>query len=390
MEYICKTVMRIKVLKIFGWFCVLVILAGGLYYLQLSNRHKAIVKTTLLQSLGVAGNWYVNYEPGTTSFVSPTLLIDNVYTSMEGPKAMRGFQINPNSDSLVWISGYKTEVVAADGITILSNDFMCHTNLDFYDQTYYSKWQLPNRIGTNYPRLATLTNGMESYAYPEGFGFPIKANEYLYLSTQALNHNLKAPMAAVKHKVSIDYLPDSKGLKPLRPLTVFMMLPYDSETPFDNTAARTDPSVCIPVETKNHSYQDAAGKPLSGHWVVFPGEQTYTTDISKQLAINDSLRIHHIATHLHPFAQKLVLFDATSGQELFVAVAENHRDKIGLKNISEYRSAEGLTLYADHTYELRLSIDNSSNKEQDMMASMFFGIYDAELDRKLKGHFTPN
>ena len=379
--------MRIKILKIFGWVLCLGVLGGGLYYLNLSNRHKAIVKTTLFHSSGMAGDWYVTYEEGKTAFLSPTFLVDNIYTSMEGPKAMRGFQVNPNSEELVWINSYATEVMAADGLTELSKDFMCHTNLDYYDQSYYSKWQLPNRIGANYPRLATLTNGMESYTYPEGFGFPIQANEYLYLSTQVLNHNLKAPMFGLKHKVSLGYQRDSPEMNPLRPLTVFMMLPYDAESPFDNQAAQTDPSVCIPVETKNHNYENADGSRLSGHWVVFPGRQTYRTDVSAQLGLKDSLSLHHIATHLHPFAEQLSLLDKTTGVVIFTAEAKNHKDRIGLEKIAEFSSTEGVMLYADHSYELILEVNNTSGKKQDMMASMFFGLYDRELDLKLKARF---
>ena len=380
--------MRIKVLKIISWLVVLGVLGAGLYYLQLSNRHKAIVKTTLLHTLGMGGGWYVTYEEGRTSYLTPSLFVDNIYTSMEGPKVMQGFQINPNSEDLVWISGYQTQVMAADGITPMANDFMCHTNLDYYDQSYYSKWQLPNRIGVNYPRLATLTNGMESYTYPEGFGFPIKSNEYLYLSTQILNHNIKAPMMGMRHKVNIFHQPDSPAMQPLRPLTVFMMLPYDSDSPFDNEAAKTDPSVCIPVETKNHNYSQADGTQLSGHWVVFPGQWTFTNDITEQLAIKDTVSLHHIATHLHPFAETLSLYDGNTGELIFKARATNLKDRVGLEDITEFSSKEGVMLYPGHNYELKLEVNNTSGKKQDMMASMFLALYDEKLDKVLKSRFA--
>ncbi|MDC7999203.1 hypothetical protein [Gilvibacter sediminis] len=379
--------MRIKVLKIIVWLSLAAVLGGGLYYLQLSNRHKAIVKTTLLAKLGLSGDWQVSYGARQTDFYSPLFYVDNIYTSMEGPKAMRGFQINPTDSSLVWVNGFETSVMAADGITELSKDFMCHTNMDYYDQSYYSKWQIPNRIGSNYPRLATLTNGMESYRYPEGFGFPIRADEFLYLSTQVLNHNLKGLLFGLRHKVSIFHEADGPELKPLRPLTVFMMLPYDPLFPFDNEAAKDDPSVCIPVETKNHNYEDAEGVRRSGHWVVFPGKQIYRNDITAQLEIKDSLQVHHIATHLHPFATGLKLINATTQQVLFHAKAVNHKDRVGLEKIVEYSDATGFTLYTNQQYELVLETDNTSGERQDMMASMFFGIYDADLDARLKARF---
>lgn len=382
---------RTKILKFFILSLGLVACGGSLYYLQLSNRHKAIVKTTLAHKLGLIDNsWNVNYLQNKTVFTSPTLFIDNVYTSMEGPKVMRGFQMDPKRDDLIWLTGFSNKVVDIYETSELPLDYMCHSNVDFYDSSYYSKWNLPNTLGRQYPRLATLTNGMESYNYPDGFGFPIKTSEYMYLATQALNHNIKGGMFPIKHSLSIGFKEDSIGMKPLAPKTIFIMLPYNADSPFKNEAAKVDPSVCIPVETKNHNYTNNSGQNLSGHWLVFPGKQTYTFNVSDQLQLKDTTQLHHIATHLHPFAESLTFFNKTTNQEVFTAAATNHKNRIGLEKISRFSSKKGVALYPDHEYELILKTNNTSGKTQDMMASMFLGLYDVKLDstitanRKLK------
>lgn len=84
-------------------------IAAGLYYLNLSNRHKALAKTTLLHKLGLVDNhWHVSYRDSATVFVTPRFVVDNLYTSMEGPKAMKAFQPNSSKSELLWFQSFKT------------------------------------------------------------------------------------------------------------------------------------------------------------------------------------------------------------------------------------------------------------------------------------------
>jgi len=374
-----------KVVKYIFLLVLLTISIGGIYYLQLPNRHKAIIKTRVAHSLHLVDkSWNIATSDSSTSYTTPTLIIDNIYKSMEGPKVMQGFQLDGLKQELVWITSFKTTVVNEYETNNLSNDYICHTNIDYYDSSYYSNWDLPNKIGAHYPRLATLTNGMESYKFPEGFGFPILTNDYLYLSTQSLNQNKKDTIFKEKHRVEIGYKKHQKGIKPLESRTIFIMLPYNLDDPFNENAARANPNLCIPIETKNHSYTNDKGQALSGHWVIFPGKETFRYTITKQLALKDSTSLHHIATHLHPFAESLTLQNSTTGEIIFTAFTENYTNKIGLKNIPEFSSKEGVMLYADNEYELILKTNNTTNEAQDMMASMFLGLYDAELAKKIE------
>lgn len=378
--------MKSKVLKYSVLLLLVAISIGGIYYLNLSNRHKAIIKTKVNHSLGLVDNtWNITTKDNTLSLITPTLVVDQIYKSMEGPKVMRSFQIDYKNDDLVWITSFETKAISTNEVDQLSNDYVCHTNIDFYDGEHYSRWNLNERIGQNYPRLTSMSNGIENYEFPEGYGFPVFSNENLFLSTQTLNHNIKSEPFSVKHEVNLGYKSHNKTMKPLQSKTVFIMLPYDADNPFEGPT-EANPNMCLPLETGNHSYQNEEGESLSGHWVIFPGKEHYRYDVTHQLQLKDSTTMHHIATHLHPYAETLTLKDNTLDSILFTSEAKNYVDKIGLKNVTSFSSKEGIMLYPNHNYELILETNNTSAINQDMMASMFVFLYDKEMDEKLKAY----
>lgn len=377
---------KTKIYKILSLLLLLSIVGGVIWYAQLSNRHKAIVKTTLLHKTGlVDSDWRVENISKEYKMLSPTFIVDDIYKSMEGPKASNYVMLSQDS-TLLWITGFK--VIAQDAKTgeKMSNDFICHMNVDMNDAKYYSNFGLENRIGKQYPRLTSLSHGMETFDFPEGYGVPMKGNDLLFVTTQTLNHNIKDPYYKVKHKVSITYQED-KNIKPLMSKTAFIMLPYDKYDPYKSP---TDPSAdfCIPVETKNHSYDDGSGNKLSGHWVIPTGKNTYRSEINHQLEIKDSLRLHAAAIHVHPFATRIMLFNKTTQKPVFVSEVTNHKNSIGLTNIENFTSKEGIWLYANQEYEIVLDVNNTSKEEQDMMGSMFLFFYDQEMDLIVNSKFN--
>lgn len=376
--------MKSKILKYTLLFIVLSTIVGGIYYLKLPNRHKAIIKTYLYHGFGIVDErWNIQSNDTSIRLVTPTLVIDNIYKSMEGPKAVRSFQLDDTRDELVWLTSFETRALSTNEVDQMSNDYICHTNIDLFEGEHYSRWQLNERIGKQYPRLTSMSNGIESYEFPEGFGFPVFTNENLRLATQSLNHNIVGDPFTIKHEVNLGFKTHSDTMKPLMSKTVFVMLPYDAENPFEGPTD-TNPNLCLPVETKNHSYTNAEGQSLSGHWVIFPGKDTYRYDITHQLQLTDSTTMHSIASHLHPFAERLTLRDKTADSILFSSIAENYTDKIGLKEVTFFSSMEGIMLYPDHNYELILETNNTTKVNQDMMASMFIFLYDKEMHEKIK------
>ena len=329
-----------KIYKISGVLILLGILGGGIWYGQLPNRHKAIVKSFVFEKLGIVDkDWKVNNQSQTYKMISPEFYIDGIYKSMEGPKSSNYVQLSRDS-TLLWLTGFKVKALAANSLKNISKDFICHTNIDFNDVKYYSSFHLEKRIGTQYPRLTSLSHGMENFSFPKGYGVPMKGNELLYVTTESLNHNLPDANFWIRHEVDITYSKE-KNMKPLMSRTAFIMLPYDQ---YDPNKSPTDPGTnqCIPVETKNHSYDDGKGNKLSGHWVIPVGKNTYRSSVNSQLQIRDSLRLHAAAIHVHPFATSIALFDKTSGKAIFTSKIINHKNKTGLTKIDPFSSEKGI------------------------------------------------
>jgi len=371
-----------KIYKILGVLTVLALLGSLIFYKQLPTRHKAIVKSFLFEKLGIVNpNWKVENKEEVYKMISPEFYIDGIYKSMEGPKSSNYVQLSQDT-SLLWLTGFHVKALEATTLKPASKDFICHTNIDFNDVKYYSAFHLEQRIGTQYPRLTSLSHGMENFSFPFGYGVPMKGNELLYVTTEALNHNLPEANFWIRHEVDINYS-KAKHLKPLMSRTCFIMLPYDK---FDPYKQPTDPGTnqCIPVETKNHSYDDGQGNKRSGHWVVPKGTYTYRSVINQQLQIQDSLRLHAAAIHVHPFATQISLYDKTAQQNIFSSKIINHKKNIGLTSIEPFSSALGIWLYKNHEYEIVLEVNNTTAVNQDMMGSMFLFFYDKELDSILQ------
>lgn len=372
-----------KIYKITGGFAALLLLGGILGYNLLSNRHKAILKTEFLFRTGIVKNeWKVENAASEYRMISPSFLIDGIYKSMEGPKATNLVQLSQDT-ALVWIAGFRVKALDSKTGEQLSNDFICHTNIDFNDSRYFSSFGLVNRIGRYYPRMTSLSHGQESFSFPEGYAVPMRGNDLLTVTTESLNHNLTDANYWVRHEVDIKYLSDSPSIKPLMSRTIFVALPFDERDP-EKEPLDSGANQCIPVETKNHTYDDGKGGKLSGHWVIPPGKSSWKSSVNAQLQITDSLRLHAAAVHVHPFATSLTLFDVTEGKRIFSSQMTNHKDRIGLEKVTAFSSEEGIWLYADHQYELRQECENTTAIDQDMMGSMFLFFYDQELEQKIR------
>lgn len=365
----------------------LILISTVLLYCRLPNRHQAIIKTYLLHHSGlVDSRWGVSNKTQHYKMISPSFLIDGIYKSMEGPKSSGFVQLSRDS-SVLYITGFKVRALTAKNGKRISNDFICHTNIDFNDVKYYSGFGLENRIGKQYPRMTSLSNGMEAFRFPDGYGIPMKGNDLLYVTTESLNHNLPDANFFIKHEIQIDYQNRDTTLKPLMSRTVYIMLPYDRQNPYK---CPTDPGkdYCIPVETRNHSYDDEKGNKLSGHWVIPTGRKIYRSNIDSQLLFaGDSMRLHAAAVHVHPFATSLTIWDKTSDKAIFRSRITNHQQKIGLSKIDALCSEMGIWMHRNHRYELVLEADNTSEIQQDMMASMFLFFYDEELDHILQQRY---
>ena len=323
------------------------------------------------------------------TFLSPAYTVDKKYPSMLGPQSTQLIHVADfEKPELIWVVGYKAEMVAPDGETLLSQEFMCHSNLDInmiqHQKIFDLERNSPNRI-------FTLSQGQQDIMLPEGFGFPMISKEAFRLTTQVLNLNLEKPNnLQVRHRVTIRYIRDRERTGPMKPLfqlgAVGLVLLEGKDAYFGIEAA--DPNIhgegCLlgAVATDaSPMHPDAQGRIFAGHWQVKPGREVNRTNVTKMLDLRFDTTVHYIAVHLHPFAESLELRDLTTKRSLFLSKARNPVGRIGLTEVDYYSSATGFPLLKDHEYELISTYNNTSGVNQDSMAVMYMYA----LDKQWKG-----
>ncbi len=323
----------------------------------------------------------------TLTTLSPVYTVDREYKSMKGPTSTQTIAF-PEFDppELLWITGLKAVMVAEDGETRMPQEFMCHTNLDFDRHMHSRLLDLPVY---HTDRLFTLSQGQQEVRFPWGFGLPYYSDETFELATQVLNLNFDREAHKVRHRIEMTYVLDRESGQEMKPLFMtsgwgLVLLEgeegfYGVETP-DRSAHGEG---CLPGHAAGaDQYTDRFGRRFSGHWVVPPGRQVNRTLVTKILKIPYDTTVHHIAIHLHPFAESLELVDLTAGKTVFKSDTENFEDKIGLKRVQEFSSEDGIPVYADHEYELVSTYDNTTGVDQDSMAVMLLYLFDKEFEHK--------
>ena len=171
---------------------------------------------------------------------------------MDGPQAILNLELNPEADELKWITGFKAEVYR-EGTSEHNNDFLCHTNIDFFNGVHYKNLKLPKRINSQYPRLGTLSNGINELNFPEGFGFPVAGKDAFIVASRTLNHNIEDAFFKVKHKIEFKTEGSDKVLKPLVPKALVLLQDFNRDNP-DHPEQSNDPNLCLPLDLKNHSH----------------------------------------------------------------------------------------------------------------------------------------
>ena len=285
---------------------------------------------------------------------------------------------------LLWITGYRAEMVSPDGKEDMPQDFMCHANMniDIRNHTRLFKWRKSAS-----QRLFTLSQGQYDIKFPDGFGIPILSSEEITLQTQVLNLNLEVPPFSTRHKVTISYIRDKDVTKEMKPLFLKAangMVLIEGKNGFYNVPDNKEMQGegCLMGERFSGSLrEDRFGRKFSGHWVVKPGREENRTHSTQYMNLPYDTTAHYIAVHLHPFAESLELRDLTTNETVFKAFTKNPKDKIGLDHVDYYSSKEGIKLYKDHEYELVSIYNNTTEDEQDSMAVMFLYVLDKDYQK---------
>lgn len=325
--------------------------------------------------------------------LSEVYTIDRIYRSMRGPRSLLRLVLNENAaePELLWAIAYRAVITAADGVSELSPEFMCHSNMDVVPKQYYERF--PTQLLVTGNRLFTLDQGTLSLELPPGFGIPIMSNHELLFNPQVLNHNVVGETFQVRQKVYIDFIRDADLPEPLIPLIqhgAYVMALLEGPdghfgvSPDEVDEAKHGPGCSLEIDASHDRRllgHDAYGRRVSPHWVVKPGRHAYHTRVTSILKLPYDTTMHYASSHLHPFAESLELRDLTTGETVYKARARQVQKGIGLAGVDTFASVEGLRLYKDHEYELISVYNNTSGVDQDSMAAMLIYVHAKDLHR---------
>lgn len=325
------------------------------------------------------------------TILSPVYRIEEKYRSMLGPYAQQDvYLVESAQPELLWVTGYETEVVnAADGSEI-SQEFMCHANLDFEPRSYMQTFGMQHGVSG---RVFTLSQGQQRIDFPDGYGVPLVSSQPLQLTTQVLNLNLEDPDLQVRHRVTIEFVRDREvpaerpmkplyqaavqGLKSLEDQGIHYAVAADVADPMVHGSSCGVGMAAVPEAEA----VDPLGRKFTSHWVVEPGREVNHSLVTEFLNLPFDTTAHYIAVHLHPFAESLELIDRTTGETVFRAKVDGADGRIGIDRVDYLESAEGIPFYKDHQYELVSVYDNTSGEAQDSMAVMYLYLLDKNFRR---------
>jgi hypothetical protein len=329
---------------------------------------------------------------------SPPHRIDQIYKSMLGPfnNAVAPILDQPNPE-LLWLTGYRTQVVDAEAGQRISQEYMCHVNLDLVEVDKHNE-----RFDKSSPmlqdRIFTLTQGQQEVRLPPGFGVPLMSDEKLYFATQVLNLNKPDISIDVRQQTELTFLRDSELTRPITPMylraiQVFKVMEGEGEEGAhygfelgEDSEARGGGCAIGQSAMGAEAWEvaDAAsGTRFTPHWVVEPGPETSETNVTRYLNLESDTRVHFIGAHMHPYGESLEFVDLTDGRVIFEAVVKNTTTRVGLQHIGSMTSEEGIPLYKDHQYGLISKYNNPTDEPTDAMASMFLYMEDSRFQRPM-------
>lgn len=308
----------------------------------------------------------------TVELTSSDYKIDRIYRSMMGPTSSQKVKLGKKPGELLWVIGYEAIVVDPKSGREISQEYMCHSNLDYQPDRYQKTLPSSPLDG----RFFTLSQGQQKVDFPVGFGIPIRSGEELTLWTQALNLNQPELKRKVRFRIRIRYLRDSELEEPMTALVQLGMAGLKSvtgkEAHFGATKAHGPGcSVGRAAVENDVPYEDQHGQRFTGHWVVQPGREVNHTNITSYLNLSEKLKVHYVAIHLHPYAESLELRDLTSKTTVFKGKVKAARGRVGIEHIDHYSSRQGFTLHPDHEYSLISVYNNTSGQPVDSMAVMY-------------------
>jgi hypothetical protein len=316
--------------------------------------------------------------------------MDQIYESMTGPRSVQPrFQLldGRSEPELLWITGIRSDVLAADGQSSAPPEFFCHSNLTFSEPHRRDGGSRFTRVPDR--RLVTLVPGLLELKLPKGFGVPVYSDEGLEYLTMALNLNEPASSRRVRFKTTISFVAESEVPSNDRMTPLFRRALYSHES-----AEGNDLTQGAHDTHTGHGAASALGAathwpvPRSGdasttiHWLVSPGHFESRVDVTGQLDLDEHTTAHFATAHLHPYAKSVSLVDKTRGEAVFTITSTDYQGRRGVAEMETWVSKEGAGIYPDRRYELLTVYENTTGKPIDAMCIVYMYM----LDRRFSGN----
>jgi hypothetical protein len=327
----------------------------------------------------------------TRELTSKVFRIDRIMKSMLGPDEVAKVTLwkETSDPELLWITGYRAVMTGPDAATPISPEFMCHSNLILSDGDAYHE-RFPSRLRIVANRLFSLDQGSLTAVFPVGTGVPIMSDQLVLFNSQVLNHNVVGKTIDVRQKVYVDFVRDADLPTPLTPLVQHGSMALVLIEGRDGHYGMSSEDVeriehgpgCSLGDDVGHPkgiFEDTQGRRFSAFWVVPPGRQENHTRVTPRLTLPYDTTLHFATAHLHPFAESLELRDVTVNETVFIAKAKQATGGIGLASVTQFSSAEGVPIYRDHEYDLISIYNNTSDVDQDAMATMLLYLRATDL-----------
>ncbi len=331
-------------------------------------------------------------EDAKSYLTSDVYRLDKIYRSMEGPFSIaRRLRLQSADRCRVqWVTGVETQVVGPNDLQPVSQEFFCHSNLTLsehgpgparHNQRFGGKTHLDWR-------LFTLVPDRLSIELPKGFGIPVPADTALDYVTMSLNLNIPDELVNVRMRTTVHTIAADQPGAPTKALfrrALYVVQPQSSSASAA-TMAETMPhhvgAGCADSCRVNLSAASTIGKSGEGqtaHWLVPPGHQVYTTEITPQLNLPFDTTIHYATIHVHPFARGMELRDLTTGKTMIRLSSRDWSDRLGVAHVDELKSIDGIVIQRDHRYQLTTEYDNTSGAPTDAMAILYLYLLEKTL-----------
>lgn len=342
---------------------------------------------------------YKSAEEGVTVYteelLSKPLTIDKIYTSMLGPYDKLSMKL-PNHGSkpqLIWLKEIDFIQTDVEGNEFSSEKHLCHGQL-FYAST--DKFQEVNqqriKRGRSMPRkMFTGIQGQTDLKLPEGFGIPMYTDEEYQITTMAFNLDPALDPFDLRIKTKIDYILDRDTRDDMRALgksAIDITLPVDPKA----HELLGEHSACGVTEDDQlvvgrHANTRTQLKILTGsvkgtnHFLVPPGMHEYKREMKGYEIVPYDTKVHVMTAHLHVYGKYMELVDLTEGKTVLRSDVVNDPNYHYVYEMTSTTSKRGIPLYQDHNYLFRAVYDNTTDKDIDAMAVMYFYFDDKEFNR---------